>query len=254
MLLVVLAAIIVLLGSALAIFIPYHNAQVDSANATATSQANATSVARAAATARVVAITATAQVHATATAIVAADPYSPHTGTLAVVDSLNAANNSLPNSGGCTFTNGAYQVSVAKGYTHACTGGSSFSDFTFEVHMTILQGDCGGLVFRDNTASNQEYQFEICQDGRYGFYVQEPNSSYKTIQGFTATSGINTGLNKQNTLAVVANGQKIDLYVNQQLVGSFNDTSSSQGWLGFLADGETSATTVAYANERVWTL
>jgi hypothetical protein len=60
--------------------------------------------------------------------------------------------------------------------------------------------------------------------------------------------------NQSNVLAVVANGQHMDLYVNKQHVTSFSDNSYSNGYIGLFADDLTNTTDAAFTNLKVWTI
>src|SRR3989442_15425475 len=115
--------------------------------------------------------------NATATAsVIAANPYPSYltgNGTLALYDSLsqsdywyNSSNTSF--GGACQFTNGAYHISQTKPQRlFDCVAGPSFTNFAFEVHMTIIQGDCGGIVFRRDSTNANLYVFQVCQNGSY---------------------------------------------------------------------------------------
>ena len=73
----------------------------------------------------------------------------------------------------CTFTNGAYQV-VAPGTStyHRCTAqNTNFSNFAYEVELTIVTGDCEGMLFRASASLWHYYYFRICQDGTYALYL-----------------------------------------------------------------------------------
>jgi hypothetical protein len=65
---------------------------------------------------------------------------------------------------------------------------------------------------------------------------------------------INEG-NQSNCIAVKANGDEIDLYVNGQLIDSIiDDPGYSQGTVGLFADAFNNATTVTFQNATLWTL
>jgi hypothetical protein len=230
-------------------------AQIQATSDAATAQAQATVTAQAQATA-----TAIAQTQATATTIAAnPDPYSP-AGTLAFIDQLSQPNlwpkNANPNWGGeCQFVNGAYQISQSPpNKLSACDEDTQYSNFAFEVKVTINQGDCGDLGVRENSDDSNDYIFEVCQNGSYGFY------KYKSLSDSTAlmsgnSSAINQGTGQLNTIAVVANGSNFDLYVNGQKIGSASDSNDySQGTVGLFADAVSNATTVTFQDARLWTI
>ena len=41
----------------------------------------------------------------------------------------------------------------------------------YEVELTIVTGDCGGMLFRATASLWHYYYFRICQDGTYAFYL-----------------------------------------------------------------------------------
>ena|SRR2546425_5411449 len=272
-LLIMVVLLVLLIGIGAALFIPYQNAQNDKANATATAQTKATSIANAAtatastknatATAITNAATATAQanVFATATAVTSnTNPYPPNQGTLVLNDPLNNTDNNLPNNGNCTFTGSAYHVGADKGYYDTCVGGASYTNFAFEVQMTVLKGDCGGMMFRTDNAKGWYYLFETCANGDYGvfMYFGPGGNDYKTVK-ISHSPAVKTGLNQVNVIAVVANGKNFNLYVNRQAIDSFSDGSYSSGQTGFVVDssgvlgGPAASTEVAYNYQKVWT-
>lgn len=195
------------------------------------------------------------------------DPYPPMNRTLAGIDPLS--DNSLGynwdvNSdkfGTCAFTGGAYHVTAlpqpgtgpqpGKG----CSLPSlSFSDFAYQIQMTIVKGVGGGIFFRDDGNGNG-YYFFIGQDGTYqlGTYNNCPACKSFSVLHSDSSPAINTGLNQSNLVAVVASGSTIDLYVNNQKIYSSSDSSHSQGRIGVFASGANSPTEVMFNNAKVWT-
>jgi hypothetical protein len=253
------------------------------ATATASTQANANATATAivttaqaniAATA-IAAMTATAQANATATAqanvnamatatVIAAnpDPYPPGGGTLAFYDPLRDNNSGYSwgvgsdNKGGsCKFTGGAYHVSESNTSTaYDCFASSDFSNFAYEVQMQIINGDAGGIIFRANTTNNTSYVFYVSQDGNYQLLLCSGTTCHDIIT--TAPSpAIHNGLNQANLVAVVAIGNTITLYVNNQKITSVTDGTFSHGQIGVTASPYTSngrPTEVVYSNAKVW--
>ena len=120
--------------------------------------------------------------------------------------------------------------------------------------MRIISGDCGGFIFRSNS-KGQLYLLSICQSGSYQFYMY-PDFSGNNIKTLTDGSAraISTGLNQLNTVAVVANGSQLDLYVNNQKIDSINDSTYSQGTVGMIANSISASTEVSYSNLKVWAL
>ena len=119
--------------------------------------------------------------------------------------------------------------------------------------MQIIQGDCGGIMFRANPTHTQFYYFRVCQDGTYTLYlyVDDKNADAQTLATGTS-SAINTGLSQTNTIAVVANGNQISLYINHAPIAGAVDSSYTIGHIGVAAQAESSQTEVAFSNMKVW--
>ncbi len=217
-----------------------------SGNLTSTAQVNsyATIVAQSNSTATASAATMTAQ---------NPDPYN--TGTLAFFDPLqdNSRGNLWPDDGSlCTFSGGAYNVSVTGQGNNLCESSAApdLTNLTAEVQMKIVQGDCGGFDIRNDSVGNY-YIFQVCQDGSYTFALSTQQSS-PLASG--KSSAVKTGLNQANLLAVVANGSSFSLYINHQHVKDVSDSTNTHGGVGLLADDIHSAsTTVIFTNLKIWT-
>jgi hypothetical protein len=233
----------------------------NNANATATTQSIIQATTQSIANANA---TATSQViaNSTATAIAAnPDPYQPPGGTLALVDLLSQPNvwenaSDTTSGGQCQFVHGAYQISQPQpNKLYQCPEGNQYSNFAFEVKMTINQGDCGGLSIRSQSNYSNLYLFQMCQDGTYDFYkytLSSPSSPTRLMSG--NSPAINQGIGKSNLIAVVANGSGFNLYINSQKIGNANDNAYSQGSIGLVAGAYNNATTVTYQNARIWTI
>jgi tRNA A-37 threonylcarbamoyl transferase component Bud32 len=206
-------------------------------------------------------VTAAPKVNATATAQQIAalpDPYSPK-GTLALVDPLNQAGTWQEDTntdwgGQCQFKNNILQVSQTKtSRTFDCGESINYTNFTVQVDMTILKGNCGGLYLRDTSDNSQLYAFDVCADGTYAFYHWTSNTASNTL----TINSTNLAIKKDtqtNTIAVVANGSNFDLYVNGQKIESVNDTSYKTGTISLIASANNDPTTVTYQNAVIWTL
>jgi serine/threonine protein kinase len=203
--------------------------------------------------------TATTQVNTTATFIAKnPNPYPPNSGTLVLFDPLSDNSQAYnwgegtDSTGGCQFTNGAYHVSASQG-AEVCTDHSlNLSDFVYEVQMTIIQGSCGGIVFRTNLS--QGYFLGVCTNGSYKLTrIANPQKSNDVIPS-RFSPAINTGLNQTNVIAIVARQSTFTLYVNKQQVDTITDGTYANGLIGVAAIEKHTPTEVAYSNARVWTL
>jgi hypothetical protein len=257
--LIIVLVALVIVASIGAFFVPYEKNQIDHSNATATASTHATTVSHDA-TGTVVTQnaheTATVQAIAKATADVAAantDPYPPQPGKLVVLEKTPpVVTGSI-----CSQTNGVVHAVYTKvGGVGYCWGGNSYDNFAYDIDMTIVKGDCGGIIFReDGTEGSKEYMFNVCQDGFYRVDIDEGASlQFQNITYGQPAPGWNKGLNQVNMIGVVAQGTKMTVYVNKQQVTSFNDSTYGSGRLGvdvWNRNGPTSD--VTFTNERVWT-
>ncbi len=231
-------------------------------SATGTAQANATSTAQANATVTVQAQQ-TAQASATAAAYQAI--YTNATGgTPALNDSMtsgNTASNWDESSGQCTFTGNGYQTSEpTKGFFIPCMAQTpTFSNFAYQVKMTINNGDGGGMLFRADNANSKYMLFYLDHTGSYELYlyVNSNGKDAKELAAGSVGSGMNTGYNQTNTLTVIARGNDIYLYINQVFLTHVTVNQSgalSSGQIGLFADAINGATQVTYTSVRVWKL
>lgn len=248
-------------------------------NQIASSNANATATARANSTATTVSAQATGiaetnalltqnavtEANATATATASAAtaiasaspiPYGSYRGVLVLNDSLSNAwggsANTSPGFSYCVNAGGALHDRAPTGVGIYCYApNTDFADFAYEVHMTIVEGGAGGIIFRSSSTSTAFYQFLIgVADGRY--LLIDPSG--KTLSS-GSSSAINTGPNQSNLIAVVAQGSKIEMYVNRQLIASVNDSTFMHGGIGVAAVGTTSTPTEAvFSDAKVWML
>lgn len=209
----------------------------------------------------------TVTVDATATIIAQnPDPYPPMNRTLAGIDPMSDNSHGYKwdvNSdkfGACAFTGGAYHVNAipqpgtgpqpGKG----CGPSPNFSSFAYQVQMTIVKGDGGGIFFRDDKTNGNGYYFFIGQNGTYelGIFNNCNNCTYKVLRN-GSSAAINKGLNQSNLVAVVASGSTIDLYVNNQKIDSDSDSSYSQGQIGVFASVVNGPSEVVFSYAKVWT-
>lgn len=243
------------------------------ARSTAQAQDQATANAFATANTNIYA-SATAQSRATATATATVDSATAMTaalgsvltqatsGTAALDDPLSdnnghnkwdQTNGSV--SGECVFAGTAYHVRAARqGFFQPCIAeASNFSNFAFQVSMTIDSGKQGGIVFRANSASQAFYLFYIDIDGRYSMDLYKSGSQATTLSsGYNAA--IATGIKHSNQLAVVAFNGIFYLYANQQFITSLADSSLSAGKIGVVALDFKDPTEVVFTNAQVWNI
>ncbi len=249
-------ALIVILGAAGTFFV-VHNNQVaaDNIHATATTQTGTANTK--ATTIAVAQATATAVLNATATAgaqgtiqdgsyasgsVVLADPMKDNSGGYKWQEDNN-----------CSFSQGVYEVKEAKQNTFSScfATNTSFSNFSYRVALTILKGDCAGIVFRGDVNSSKQYYYEICQTGTYDLVVFDGNAGKYLIKP-TNSSAIKTG-SAINVVAVTANNDTLQVFVNSMPLSTVQDATLTSGSIGVIAVNDKSSNTdVGFAGAKVW--
>lgn len=209
--------------------------------------------------------TATVRAKTRATFTSQQNPYTPR-GRLVLNDILNGASNidnwevgTNTNGAGCIFRAGAYHVTQPKeGFFHGCIAqATNFSNFVYQVQMTIAQIGSGGILFRTHIAMSKTYYFSVGADGSYALRVYvDPNTEHarKLTPDNSTASAIHTGLNQTNTIAVVANGPVLDLYVNLQHIATFRNSALNSGQIGVFAENDGLPAEVVFSNAKVWTI
>lgn len=193
------------------------------------------------------------------------NPYVANTGHLVLDDSLQRQDTSINWQEGsnetqalCHFKNGEYVAFQPQtGHFHACMAQKTdYKNFAYEVDMTIRQGDFGGIVFRaENSIDGHYYLFRIHSNGDYWFYRFNDHSIEHAILLDQGNSrNFNRGLNAHNLLAVVAQDDRMTLYVNRQQLSSLQDSGYTHGEIGVLAGSlYTGAGEASFKDARVWT-
>ena len=191
--------------------------------------------------------------------------YLPGNGKLVFFDPLSQKDGSrwdsysISEHGGlCQFTGGTYLVTKQKtSYFNWCPANGTFGNFAFEVQLSIIQGDCGGMTFRDGD-NEGFYYFQICENSTYQIIKYLDYSGFgSTLLRSGQSLAIHTGLNQQNKIAVVASGSSMTFYVNGQQLTQVQDNSYTSGHIALTASSYLSAgyaTVVMYSNAALWTL
>jgi eukaryotic-like serine/threonine-protein kinase len=159
----------------------------------------------------------------------------------------------------CLFKDGAFHVSALTPYTIAqCPNsrvGDNLGNIAYQVQMTIVQGNEGGVVFRLNSAAQmlqlRSYFFSLNTRGVYTLWAV--HTGFKTLL-HRSSAFIKTGQNQSNLITVIAQGKQITLYINKHYVDSIIDTSSTTGHIGLYAESLPDTTEVVFSNLQVWRL
>lgn len=155
----------------------------------------------------------------------------------------------------CRFRGGAYHAisSTQSAFTLCLAESTHFSNFAYQVQMTITKGDEGGLLFRMDDTHYSFYRFIIGYKGSYSLYALKNNTSDTLLtSGFS--SAINTGFNNSNTVTVITYDSEIYLYVNGHYLAYANDSTSDSGKIGVTAVDNANPTEVIFSNAEVWNL
>ncbi len=153
-------------------------------------------------------------------------------------------------SGACTFAEDGYHV-IGEAQTaipHKCLAHNlnTFSDFTFQVQMNLVKGTGGGILFRQTSSS--AYYFRLSKDGHYALLAcAGTDCSKMLVSNFFSRYDPH---NQTNTLAVVARGMRIELYVNKVRIDSVDDTASLEGQIGVAAETGSEA---VFREAKLWT-
>jgi serine/threonine protein kinase len=217
------------------------------------------------------------RIHTTATASASIDSrtklyLAAISGNTVLNDALNhndatttnwVENTSSPDGKTCAFRDGAYYATaLQQGLSPCLVQGSNFSDlsdFAYQVQMTIIQGNEGGLVFRSDAIdpnhypfSTNYYLFSVGSDGHYSLSYQNTKNLVSLKRD--TSSAIQVGLNNPNLLTVIAHGNTIILYINKKYVTTVSDHSRSSGLIGVFAQKNSHDTDIAFRNAQAWDL
>lgn len=249
MLLIILVLLLLIGGSGLIYYATAIHPGELNIQATAVAKAVLTDQARGTAEAN-------ARANATVTALTPQQLYTRATaGTPVIDDPLSSPNGSIwyhynTSNNSCAFLGGAYHIKIfLQGGNNTCFAvNSHFNNLAFQVQMTIIKGDAGGLLFHIGPGF---YLFLVDQVGSYSLYVASGVLGLLTSGNSPA---INTGLNRSNLLTLVAFNGYIYMYVNKQPVSRAFDTTYGSGQIALFAGSASSITDVAFNNVEVWSI
>lgn len=189
-------------------------------------------------------------------------PYPPYKGVLEVNDSLTDNQGNVwdevinPNYGFCKFVAGAYhaEVSQPQQFFRCSIESSNYSNFAFEVKMTLIRGDQAGIVFRADDTNGSLYYFIIGADGTYDFDIIQNHNFVKTVVDGKSLAISPTSIQANFiTVGVVAQQDHFDFYVNQKPIAHAMDKTFSAGQVGVVAFDSTNPTEAAFSDLKVWT-
>lgn len=161
--------------------------------------------------------------------------------------------------GYCQRNEDAYHVKVSEAnYYYSCLNENYFGNFALQIHMNIISGDEGGIMFRAVYSSEifqSYYGLLLSHDGTYRLVVNDKSKlSHPMDLAKGMMQSFHTGYNQSNEITLIAQDNKLYFYVNQQFLFSVIDSTLDGGILGLLALDNTQQTEVAYSEAKIWTL
>jgi len=193
------------------------------------------------------------------------NPYSPRSGTLVLNDPLKNNNkgynwcNTL-DPAEWKFPGDALHVITSggsgPGSIPCIAGNTNFSNFAFQVQMTVTKGSGGGIIFYDGNNINilSNYRFDIRTDGTYTLSLEVSESNNFKVLKTGSTPLINFATSQTYLIGLVARGGNLDLYINLQHLMSVNDSTLTKGAIGVEALTDGTPSEVTFRNAKVWTL
>lgn len=152
--------------------------------------------------------------------------------------------------GSCAFADGFYQViSQRVGTDMPCLEQAKpFANFAFQVDITIVNGDYGGITVQ--TDQHVVYFFLLGIDQSYKF--DATNDPDALASGLSPV--IYSAANKSNRLTLIARGSRLFLYINQQFIQEVTLASDLQGLVGLSAEADFHPTEVDFSEAQLWVL
>lgn len=155
----------------------------------------------------------------------------------------------------CAFAGGAYHVRVAKANAYlACLAPNiTFHNFAFQVEVSIVKGDVGGIIFRSNDAGSNFYTLRVAAGNPDAFcsFTLYANNTVKDIQNTITQANVQ----QFTLLTVIAYESVFYFYLNKNFVMKSQDSTLSTGAIGMYAASSSSSTTeVMFRNARAWKL
>jgi hypothetical protein len=175
------------------------------------------------------------------------DPLSDNSGD----NNWDVTNNTVNSA--CFFNGTDYQINEnQQDFFQPCLAeATDFSNFSYQVSMTINQGDQAGIVFRASPTKDAFYFFYVGVDGTYALDLYKSKSQAATLTtGFS--SAITIGQTQTNTLAVIAYKGNIYLYANQTFIALVTNKALTSGKIGVAALDTGVPTEAEFSAAEVW--
>ena len=193
-----------------------------------------------------------------------ANPYTNSMPTLSFADPLSKPDmwQSLPydqlTDGFCLFQQEAYHATSNKTHVYTlCPVAAqqpTTSDMTFEVHMQILHGDCGGLLFRGNFQQGNFYYFDVCFDGQHYLATYKNFALLQQLpMQSTRFPALQANAQANVSIGIVAQGSSLTFFLNGQQIDQVTDSTYTSGQIALLCFAINNPTEIVFSNARLWT-
>jgi hypothetical protein len=134
--------------------------------------------------------------------------------------------------------------------------GSYLDDFylesKFRTGPSCSGKDSYGLIVRapdqPDSIIDSGYVLSFACDGMYRVYMMN-NGNFNGIANWSANTNIKAGTNQANTMGVRAQGDKIQLFANGNLVFEFSDSTFSGGLFGLMIRSDVTSGFQTYVDE-----
>ncbi len=156
--------------------------------------------------------------------------------------------------GSCGFSGGSYHARMATlGYFQPCFAQTSdYSNFAFQVTMSLSKGNSGGILFRADDFNSKYYLFRINANGNYDLFLYTGDQATQVHGLLQGSSAFIQPSGHSNQITVVAQGSNLYFYVNQKYLASLSDGTYTVGKIGVFGDSHTQVTDAAFSNIQVW--
>jgi hypothetical protein len=158
--------------------------------------------------------------------------------------------------GTCGFQDGSYHAKMPTvGYFQPCFAqNTNFGDFAFQVNMTLIQGNLGGIIFRADNVNDKYYLFRISPKGMYDLFLYVGNDASQAKVLLQGNTSLMNAAGQANTITLIARGNNFYFYINQKYLDSAHDATYNSGQIGVISDSSEQITEAAFSNVKVWML
>jgi len=113
-----------------------------------------------------------------------------------------------------------------------------YKDFTLEVKLNKLAESGGfGLLIRYDEQKDEGYTFGLLPSSGYWFAKIIGGNDHPSLSS-APVPFMNKGVNTWNTLKVLCQGAKFDLYLNGEFLSTITDSAYSSGRIGLTIGGD----------------